>query len=344
MKVNILMPVYNIRKEELDRTMKSVLNQTYAEFTFLIVDDYSNDNKIDILRYYERLDSRVKIVNSEGSKGIIGALNEGIINIDEDCKYIARIDCGDICLRTRIEKQVKYMDKNPECAVVGTQFEAYCLDYPISDSIVRFQSFSNNICEFEDIKNNYTVMAMFVHSTLMFRKNAIQVVGTYSPQYIAAEDYEIIGRMISNGYKINKIPEVLVKYEFTPNKGISQENRIIQVKTSLKIKSEYIFDNFISNDIKRNVYIWGTKDFAGYLEEELRQKKYNVKVNAFTDFDCSMWGMIKNSLPIINPNEMINSLKKNDIIISMWNIDRENIILFLENNKLLRNEDYFVFS
>lgn len=344
MKVNILMPVYNIKNEEFERTIMSILNQTYTKFTLFIVNDYSTNNTLDILKNYEKLDSRIRIINSKGKKGIIGALNDGVNNVDIDCEYIARIDCGDICLDTRLEKQVEYMDRDLKCAALGTRFEVYSLENNISDSIKRFENYSNKISEFKDIKKNYTVMAMFVHSTLMFRKKVIDLLGAYDDNYVAAEDYEIISRFITSGYEVNKIPEVLVKYEFTPNKGISQENKVIQTKASLRIKSEFIFNNFIKNSIKRNVYIWGIKDFAGYLEEEFRNKKYNLNVKAFTDFDSDMWGETKNGLPIVSPNEMINNLDKDDVVITMWNIDREKIIKFLDNNKLLRNKDYFIFS
>lgn len=344
MEVNILMPVYNIKIEDIDKTIQSVLEQTYEEFTFLIVDDYSTNNTIHILNYYKKLDKRIKVIHSTGKKGIVGALNEGIAKCDEDCKYIVRIDSGDICMSNRVEEQKGFMDENLEYGLTGTQFEVYSKNGDLSSGILRFQNYSNKFYEFEDIKNNFTVMAMLAHSTFMLRKSIMDKIDVYSDKYDAAEDYELVKRIINNGYKVYKIPKILVKYEFDETGGISNEKRITQVKSSIRIKLEYVFELFIKNNKLRNAVIWGTKDFAGYLEEELRNPVYNLKVLCFTDFDKDVWRMKKNSLPIISPGEMVKKLSEDDIVIVMWNLDRDKIVNFLEEHGLIKNKNFFVFS
>ncbi|MDK2932822.1 MAG: hypothetical protein PWP27_632 [Clostridiales bacterium] len=343
MKVNILMPVYN-GENLLNCTINNILNQTYKDFTFIIVNDHSDDNTLNILNSHRDRTEKIKIVNSTNKKGIVAALNEGINHLDNDCEYVARMDCGDICTLDRIEKQVKFLDSNMNYVAVGSQFEIFCEEGNLGEGILRFQDYSNCICNYEDIKENYTVMAMFAHPTLMFRKAIFNIIGVYDEKYYPAEDYEIVSRLLTRNFKVHKIPEILVKCRFTPSEGISQVKRTEQVKVSLRIKLEFIKNNFLNVQNRKNVIIWGIKEFAGYLEEELRDPKYQAIVKCFTDFDETSWGKNKNGLPIISPEEVMRNITSDDIIITMWNIERERIISFLNENGLKRNKNYFVFS
>lgn len=342
MKVNIILPVYN-GECDIEKTINNLQKQSYLEYSLIVIDDYSIDRTSKIVEGLLEKDTRIRIVKSNANKGIVGALNEGLKNIDDDCEYIVRMDCGDICDKDRIKKQIDFLEKNRDYYAVGSQFEFYGND-EISEGAKRFVSYSNKICDFDDIRNNYTVMAIFAHPSLTFRKNLFDIIGNYDSNYYPAEDYEIIARMITHNLKIYKIPKILIKCKFTINEGISQTMKKQQVISSLKVKLKFMYDTFIDNKRYINYIIWGSKEFAGYLEEILRDKNKICKVKNFTDFNEELWGSVKNGLPLISPQDIILNFHENDIIIIMWNIEREEIVNFLEKNGLKRNVNFFVFS
>lgn len=114
-KVSILTSVY--KSEVLIRpAIESVLNQTFKDFEWVIINDATPDNSIAIIEEYN--DPRVKIIHNNENLGLPASLNKGI----ELCKgqYIARMDTDDICYPNRLEEQVKFMEANPDIAIAGS--------------------------------------------------------------------------------------------------------------------------------------------------------------------------------------------------------------------------------
>ncbi len=115
-KVSVLMPTYN-SVLYLREAIESVLDQTLAEFEFIIIDDGSTDETSIILAQYERIDERIKLIRNNNRLGIVASLN---IGMSACCsKYIARMDSDDVALPDRLELQVAYMDKHPDVAALG---------------------------------------------------------------------------------------------------------------------------------------------------------------------------------------------------------------------------------
>lgn len=121
-RVSVLMPAYNSEKY-IGEAIESILNQTFTDFEFIIINDGSTDNTPKIIKEYAKKDKRIKFIDNKTNKGIVAVLNQGL----DLCKgkYIARMDSDDISLPTRFAKQVDYMDKHPECGVVGTAIQVF---------------------------------------------------------------------------------------------------------------------------------------------------------------------------------------------------------------------------
>ncbi|HIP11775.1 MAG TPA: glycosyltransferase family 2 protein, partial [Arcobacter sp.] len=100
--VSVLLSVYNGEKY-LDEAIESILNQTYQDFEFIIINDGSTDKSLEIIEKYKKEDNRIVVISRE-NKGLIYSLNEGISQAKG--KYIARMDADDISLATRFEEQV----------------------------------------------------------------------------------------------------------------------------------------------------------------------------------------------------------------------------------------------
>lgn len=135
--VTVLMPTYKGAKY-LRETIDSVLNQTFKDFEFLIINDCSPDDTDEIIAEYD--DSRIRYVKNEKNLGISGSSNYGF-SIARG-KYIARQDHDDISLPDRLQKQVDYLESHPETGLVGTGFRVFgskskTVIYPENDAEIK---------------------------------------------------------------------------------------------------------------------------------------------------------------------------------------------------------------
>jgi glycosyltransferase involved in cell wall biosynthesis len=196
-KVSVFMPVYNAGIDLIE-AVQSILNQTYTDFEFVIVNDGSTDNSIELLQQFT--DSRIRIINNDGNKGLIASLNIGL----ELCigEYIVRMDQDDISLPTRIEKQVEFMDQHPEYGLIGTWFQDF------GDNIE-----SKLVCYSSDdiqIRIRHLYQTHISHPTALLRNSVIKANNLkFDPNFVHGEDYEFWVRM-SAYCKLSNIPELLV--------------------------------------------------------------------------------------------------------------------------------------
>ena len=117
--VSVLMSVYNARVDELRQSIESILNQTFPDFEFIIINDGSTNDTEDVILSYN--DKRIRYVKNEKNLKIIASLNKGL----KLCrgKYIARLDADDYSAPNRLERQVEYMEKHPNVGGLGTFFK-----------------------------------------------------------------------------------------------------------------------------------------------------------------------------------------------------------------------------
>jgi glycosyltransferase involved in cell wall biosynthesis len=115
--ISVLMPVYN-GQPFLRDSIESVLKQTFTDFEFIIIDDGSIDNTVDIIQEYAAKDKRIRLVRNPRNMGLIETLTIG----NRYCtgEYIARMDADDISLPDRFERQYVYMQSHPEIDVLGS--------------------------------------------------------------------------------------------------------------------------------------------------------------------------------------------------------------------------------
>lgn len=199
--ITIFMAVYNV-EDFLEDSLESILNQTYKNFEFLIVNDASTDTSSEILQRYEKKDKRIRIIDNKINKGIPYTRNIGLI--EAKGKYIAIMDSDDIALPNRIEKQVLFMGNNLEIDVVGT-------DYAILGR--KFKRKVRNRCTTpEEIKIKFLFNCAIHNPTAMLRKETLDTNKLkYNLDFFVAQDYDLFARLSKIG-KIAILPEVLYKY------------------------------------------------------------------------------------------------------------------------------------
>jgi glycosyltransferase involved in cell wall biosynthesis len=203
------MPVYNGEKF-LRESINSILNQTYTNFEFIIIDDGSKDSSVEIIKGYK--DKRIKFYRNHKNKGLPYTLNRGI-DLSRG-KYIARMDHDDVSLTYRLEKQVTFMEDNPEIDICGS---AIVTEFKGTDKIFRQPS------HHEEIKATLLFKNAMAHPTIVMRKKSMVKCGLlYDPLMVNAEDYELWTRVCWS-LKMANIYEPLLNYRRHNNQMVARE-------------------------------------------------------------------------------------------------------------------------
>jgi hypothetical protein len=203
--VSVVMSVFNGEKF-LSETIDSVLNQTFRDFEFVIVDDGSTDATADILSKYVIRDGRIRVLR-EGKKGRAASLNLGISLASG--KYVANTDADDLAMPGRLEEQVAFMERNPEVGVLGCAFELITDSGDVSD-IIRHP------LEDSQIRSAMLHYDPICHSSAILRKDVVRASGGYRSTFEPSEDYDLWLRM-SERSRLANLPNVLVRYRLHGN-------------------------------------------------------------------------------------------------------------------------------
>ncbi len=192
------MTVYN-GEGFLRETIDSILNQTYKDFKFLIIDNASTDSSREIIRSYDN--SRIELVALPENIGQIPALNKGLDMIDTP--LVARMDADDISLPRRFERQVAFMESHPEVGVCGTYAAAFN---------GKKETLWKHPVHHADIKVRLLFECCLVHPSVMIRKDLFDKYELrYNEQIGHSEDWELWQRS-GRLFNLANIPEVLVRY------------------------------------------------------------------------------------------------------------------------------------
>ena len=221
--VTVLMPVYNGEKY-LDEAIKSVLNQTFTDFEFFIIDDCSTDESVKIIKSFD--DGRIRLIQNKINLGQSVNMNRGIRFAKGI--YIARMDQDDISRLDRLEEQI-YFIKNKKCSIVGSW--VYIID---GDS--NLISYVQHPTEKNNIIDALGVNCALSHSSVMFNKIDIINLGGYSEDFIIAMDWDLWIRAIKNNLDIQNIPDYLVSIrKHGEQASISNNNLINLYKESIRL-------------------------------------------------------------------------------------------------------------
>lgn len=204
--VSVLMPIYNGEKF-LAEAIESILNQTFTDFEFIIVNDGSTDRTLAILQSYS--DSRIKVIDQKNG-GVSNALNTGLKHASG--KYIARMDGDDIAHPTRLEKQYDFFIKNPTYKIIGSDANYITEE---KEFFYRYQSPAYTDEEIRKIVADYCV---FLHPSVMFVKEDILKLGGYHEDAWGFEDHFLWAKFIKEGEgKVFNLDETLIDYRFNKN-------------------------------------------------------------------------------------------------------------------------------
>lgn len=237
-RVSVIMPAYNSEKY-ISEAIESILNQTFTDFEFIILNDGSTDNTQKIVKEYAKKDKRIKFIDNKKNKGLVSVLNQGIDLAQGE--YIARMDSDDISLPTRFEKQIEYMDKHPECGILGTWYKVFGkkeeeVKHPLNIKIL-------------DLMDSCYIG----HPTVFIRKSVLDKYNfKYNKEYNCCEDYELWSCLVFVT-EIHNLPEILLKYRWHGN-NISVEHAKKQGELTKNVKKN-ILNKLTDNPIKQQILL-----------------------------------------------------------------------------------------
>lgn len=200
------MSVYNGEKYLRD-AVDSILNQTFSDFEFLIINDASTDNTLKILCEYK--DPRVRIMTNEKNLGLTQSLNNGIKIARGE--YIARQDSDDLSLPKRFEYQVTFLEKNPHVVALGTSTYIVNDKGLIQKEISRLPS-----PQYMDLLQDN----QFIHGSMVLRKNILLQMNGYNPIFIQCQDYELWLRIVKQNEMRNLSESLYMLREHATNIGV----------------------------------------------------------------------------------------------------------------------------
>ena len=248
--ISVLMPVYNGAKY-IGAAISSILVQTYTEFEFVIVNDGSTDGTLDMINAFH--DERIVVINHENNKGIAAALNTGLLA--SSGKYIVRFDADDICLPERIFIQYTFLSAHPDYVLTGSDAEY------ISESGEHLFNFKCIGHTNEQINKRIHLHCPFIHSSVMYTKEAVLMAGGYSLHAHNFEDYFLWTKLKKYG-KFYNIPMPLLKVRFNPSSSTIDEKLrgrlfrrmkrdIIQCGNISKEEGDILYNIIKRQDVKK---------------------------------------------------------------------------------------------
>ena len=297
--VSVVMPTFNC-KEFISLTLESVINQTYKDFEFLIVDDCSSDGTRDIINEYSKKDSRIILIDGD-KQGIGGALNKGCILAKG--KYIARIDADDICLPTRFQDEVDFLEDHNDVVLVHSDY--YAIDekgkvlgrsYPCSSMKVirklldlQLNPIAHPTCMFR--KETYLKTTGYPltpsHEDLILWRSFVKYgdVGTINYPLV---QHRMMGislskKFIGNPYEkvLNAMIAKIISDGGCQNEDIDIYKKVMKMASSLPVKSLYNQEKSLGEILYRS--------FGRFLPESLSQELIIMIKNVYLYFRYLCW-------------------------------------------------------
>ena len=201
-KITVIMSVYNAQTY-LNEAIESILNQSFSDFEFLIINDCSEDDTRKILDGFARQDHRIKLLTNKKNLGLTKNLNR-LVQMSNG-EYIARMDADDISLSERFKEQIDYFESHTDIDITGT----YSQNISSEGKVIGERKVPHT---HEEITKLLPKLNPLSHPTVMFRTSALKRIGGYNERYKTSQDFHLWFKATGHGLKINNIPKVLFQY------------------------------------------------------------------------------------------------------------------------------------
>lgn len=211
-KITIIMGIYNC-ESTLSDAIESLISQTYKNWNLVMCDDGSTDNTYQIAEEYSKKYNNIELIKNKTNMGLGYTLNRCLERVDTE--YVARMDGDDISLPQRLEKELDFLENNPEYEIVGT-------------NTIYFDEngdWGNGKIIEEPQKSHFIKFTPFCHSSCLVRTYAYKNINGYSTdkKILRVEDYHLWYRMYLEGYKGYNLQEPLYKIRDDKNASLRRK-------------------------------------------------------------------------------------------------------------------------
>jgi glycosyltransferase involved in cell wall biosynthesis len=271
--ISVVMPVHN-GAPFLNESIDSILNQSFSNFEFVILDDASTDDSLKILRDWEERDCRIRLHKVEDKLGLAGSSN--FIVSQAIAPLIARMDADDISKPDRLRRQWEVMQSDSDVVAVGTLFDGIDVDGELTRPRDRWRLVR---------RSSYIP---FPHGSAMFRRATFDAVGGYREHFAGGEDQDIFLRMRQHGLVVT-LSDVLYRFRYHSfNSSLQSGERGVKA----------VIDRHSGNghDLAALYLLGAMRLWAGERPEVLRhmlaKKSWPWNLGTMTAIAASAWGSI----------------------------------------------------
>lgn len=297
-RVSVLLPVRD-GEDHLEGAVRSILNQTFADFELIAVDDGSRDGTPGILRDLASIDPRIRVLSTE-PRGIVAALETA--RAEARGELLARMDADDLSLPTRLARQVGLMDEQPGVVLCGTGVEYFPRE-GLRDGSLRYEAWINTGSDAADIERDLFVECPLAHPTFMLRAEVAERVGGYR-EVDWPEDYDLVLRLWGDGGRFARVPEQLLRWRDAPTR-LSRTDERYSPEAFRACKVHHLRRGPLgAGEGKggRPVVICGAGPVGKAMARALQGA--GTEVAAFFDLDPRKIGQTIHGAPVLGPDEI----------------------------------------
>lgn len=292
--VSVLLP-YRDAAETIEEALGSVLAERGVDLEVIAVDDGSSDDGPSRVARMARADARLVITHTSTRAGVAGALNRAIELARSP--LLARMDGDDISLPGRLARQIDALDADPRLGVVGTRVEAFPED-ALGEGMRRYVAWQNAIVTPEDHARELFIESPLCHPSVMIRREALLDAGGFR-EGPWPEDYDLWLRLDARGYRLAKVPEVLVRWRHRPGRATFSDPRYALARF-VEAKGHYLAPRLRA--MGRPAAVWGAGKTGRRIARALAQG--GVTPELFIDIDPRKIGRTAQGAPIEAPSAL----------------------------------------
>ena len=312
--ISVIMPVFNSSKY-LKEAIQSILDQSFENFEFIILNDNSTDESLKIIKEFQLIDKRIVLINKTENFGPSLLRNEGIEIAKAE--FIAFMDADDVAVSQRFIKQIEVLKNNNDIGLCGSWFKLFGEN--IEDQIIRHYEFH------DDLKINFLLECFIGNPTVMLKKSLLKDL-RFKNEYRVMGDYELWVRFIQTT-KFYNIQQVLVNYRWHQD-NITKTTNVNRQKIHLSIQTSQLNDFGIDlNTPNLDCY---------FLSLEFKERQNHEKIKNIIN---SGKFLIEKNLELKIFNQKILENKINNTICNLITKSKNYNVDFL--NYLLKHEFYF---
>ena len=269
--ISVIVPIYN-RDRYLHETILSVLNQTYTNLEIILIDDGSSDNVLKIIKHYEKLDKRIKVITQK-NVGICLTMKNALAF--SSGKYIARCDSDDVNELDRYEKQLKFLKEN-NFDMVGCYIKCFGTGREGQKRYLE-QCVNKPMRTYEEQKNRILLGKPITGSTMFCKSEVLKEILPFKKDCSIIEDFYLSVMLHKAGKRISILEEEKLNYRVhNENLSLSGDKRLLEKHT--EVAFTHLFKDIINES--RRVIIFRKSDEKESILRILL-KFFSDKINKF---------------------------------------------------------------